>query len=213
MNQNTSQSPFGRILASLILCTVAGLPLGTQAQEWIVGGAVGTAKHHDYSVGGPVARRDDTDTAFRLFGGYLFSELHGVIGSFVDLGTPSYGGPAFGGFSDSLDADGIDVSYIAGFEPGDQERIRLFGTAGVLIWNQDVTYRDSTGRFDYGDGGTSFSIGIGTEINLDAAGTSAWGIHVGYQLFMDVGEAGNSGHENDRDTISVGIAYRFGRRN
>jgi hypothetical protein len=46
---------------------------------------------------------------------------------------------------------------------------------------------------------------------MSASGTSAWGINFEYQLFKDVGDANNSGHEYDRDMISVGVDYRFGR--
>ena len=213
MNGKAIRSRSCPTFVAAIVCVTASLPLETRAQEWIVGGAVGTAKQHDYAVGGPVGRRDDTDTAYRLFGGYLVTPIHGVVVSYVDLGTVSYGGPAFGGFTDSLDADGIDVSYVAGWRPGEQERIALFGTAGVFSWKQDVTYTDSTGTFRYRDEGRSLSVGFGTEVNFNAAGSSACAFHAEYQLFSDVGKAGNSGHEDDRDLISVGVDYRFGRRN
>lgn len=212
MNEKAHRSRLGPVFASVILWTTSGLPFDTQAQEWIVGGAVGAAKQHDYAVGAPIAARDDTDTAYRIFGGYLVTPIHGVIVSYIDLGTASYGGPAFGGFTDFLDADGVDVSYIAGWAPGEQERVALFGTVGVFSWQQDVTYTDSTGTFAYRDEGRSLSTGFGVEVDFSAAGTSAWAFHGEYQLFKDVGESGNSGHEDDRDMISFGVDYRFGRR-
>lgn len=211
MKSKAHLSPTSRITAGLFLCAVAYLPQQTFAQSWIAGGAVGSAKQHDYEVGGPIATRDESDTSMRVFGGYLLGPMQGVIVSLVDLGTAYYDGPAFGGFTDYLDADGIDISYLAGWAPGTQQRVALFGTVGVFSWNQDVTYTDATGTYVFGDDGASFSIGFGTEVNFSAAGTSAWGLHFEYQLFKDVGEFDNSGHEYDRDLISIGIDYRFGR--
>lgn len=198
--------------ALLALGAIAIVPGEAQAQSWILGGAVGSAAQQDYEVGAPITVRDDEDTAFRLFGAYLLTPMQGVVVSWIDLGTPRYEGPAFGGFADSLEAYGVDLSYLAGFAPGDQERVLLFGTVGIFHWNQDVTLTDASGTFEYGDDGTSFSVGVGADIRLGAGGTSAWGIQVAYQLFKNVGEAENSGHEYDRDLLSVGVDYRFGRR-
>jgi opacity protein-like surface antigen len=121
----------------------------------------------------------------------------------------SYAGPDFGGFTDHLDAEGFDISYIVGWAPGSQTRFAIFGTVGVFAWDQDVLYRDASGVYPFQDEGTSFSMGLGTEFKL----TDEFGIHLEYQLFKDVGDdgLGGSGHEYDRDVISLGVAYRFGR--
>ena len=118
-------------------------------------------------------------------------------------------GPAFGGFFNFLDAEGYDISYLVGWAPGSQTRVSVFGTVGVLAWDQDALYIDPTGASPFQDEGTSFSMGLGTEIKLGGP----FGIHIEYQLFKDVGDdgPGGSGHEYDRDVVSVGVAYRFGR--
>jgi Outer membrane protein beta-barrel domain len=206
---SVSRSVSGTAMALLTLCLTV-LPHRAEAQGWIVGGSVGAAKQQDYSIGVPVPTRDDTDTAMRLFGGYMVTRNQGVIASYVDLGTPNYAGPAFGGFTDSLDGYGGDISYFIGFMPGHQQRASLFGTVGIMRFNQDVTYTDSTGTYTYKDDGTSFTAGFGTEINLGSDGTNAWSLRAEYQLFKDVGETANSGHEYDREMLSVGVAYRFG---
>jgi hypothetical protein len=193
-------------------CALASLSANVSAQGWLVGGALGQSTQQDYDVGGPIATTDDTDDATRVFGGYLISPLQGVVVSMVDLGTAYYDGPAFGGFTDYLSAEGFDISYIIGWAPGTQERVSVFGTVGVFAWDQDVVYTDATGPFLYQDDGTSFSFGIGTEIKLGSTAGSAWGIHFEWQLFKDVGDSNNSGHEYDRDSLWVGVDYRFGRQ-
>jgi hypothetical protein len=200
------------LAVSTALIGLVCIPLSAQAQGWFTGGTVGTAIQNDYEVGGQIATRDDSDAGLRLFGGYLISPIQGLVVSYVDLGTAFYDGPAFGGFTDYLDADGIDISYIIGWAPGSQQRVSVFGTLGVFSWDQDVRYTDVTGTYLFADEGTSFSMGFGTSINFSAAGTSAWGLNVEYQLFKDVGDFNNSGHEYDREMFSVGVDYRFGRQ-
>ena len=202
---NTTRS----LAATSALCLVS---VGAQAQGWIVGGAVGQAMQDDYDIGGPVSMRDDTDDSYRIFGGYLVSPNQGVVVSYIDLGTTYYDGPAYGNFTDYFEAEGFDISYIVGFAPGAQQRVSLFGTLGLFAWDQDESYTELVGtsptRYEYADSGTSFSVGLGTDINFDSGGTSAWSIHVEWQLFKDVG---NSGQEYDREVFSVGASYRFGR--
>lgn len=201
----------GSRLRALLVGTIVNLPGAGYAQGWTVGGSVGTATQNDYEIGGTIATRDDSDAAFRAFGGFRISPMQAVIASYVDLGMPEYDGPAFGGFTESLEADGFDISYLAGWAPGAQNRVYVFGTVGIFSWDQKVSYMDSFGPFEASDEGTSFSFGFGTEINLSGDGTSAWGFHLNYQIFKDVGDEDNSGHELDRELVSLGVAYRFGK--
>jgi hypothetical protein len=195
-----------RVAAALVF---AGMSASVSAQGWLAGLAVGQATQQDYDVGGPIDTRDETDDSMRIFGGYMISPMQGVVVSWIDLGTAYYAGPAFGGFTDYLDAEGFDISYIVGWAPGSQSRVAVFGTVGVFGWDQDVLYRDASGVYPYQDEGTSFSLGAGTEIKL----AGDFGIHIEYQLFKDVGDdgPGGSGHEYDRDVVSVGVSFRFGR--
>lgn len=179
------------------------------AQGWLAGGSAGTAKQYDYEVGGEITTRDDTDTGYRVFGGYQFHPTMAVVVSYVDLGKMYYDGPAWGGFTDYLSAKGIDASFLAGWRPGSQDRFTLFGTLGIFRWQQDVNYTDPSGNYPYEDKGTSFSYGAGGEVSFGAG--AHWGFHFNYQRFMDVGDADNSGHEYDRDLIAVGFDYRFGK--
>lgn len=200
----------GGCLRMLLSGAIVNAPLAAYAQGWIVGGSVGTTTQNDYEVGGPIATRDDSDAAFRAFGGYQISPAQAVVASYVDLGKAEYDGSAFGGFSDSLEADGFDISYVVGWAPGTQSRVSLFGTVGIFAWDQNVSYTDSFGLFQANDEGASFSFGLGTEIDLGADGAGPWRLHLDYQIFKDVGDEDNSGHELDREFISLGVAYRFG---
>ena len=197
-----------RIAAAIALAGISA-SASAQSQGWIAGAAFGQATLQDYSIGGPIANSDDTDDSMRIFGGYMISPMQGVVISWVDLGTASYSGPAFGGFFDFLDAEGYDISYLVGWAPGSQTRFSIFGTVGVMAWDQDVLYLDPTGAYPYQDEGTSFTMGLGTEFKLG----DDFGLHLEYQLIKDVGDdgLGGSGHEYDREVVSLGIVVRFGR--
>jgi len=181
------------------------------AEGWLAGGSFGPAKQFDYEVGGPIANNDNSDTGYRVFGGYLFNPNYGVVTSYVDLGAANYDGPAFGGFTDTLDSEGVDVSFIVALAPGAQERTRIFSTIGLFTWTQDVHYVDGSGTYDYHDSGRSLSFGVGTEITLGAGDAAQWGVHFEWQRFRKVGDKNNSGHQYDRELVSVGVDYRFGR--
>jgi len=177
------------------------------AGSWLAGAAAGNVKQHNYSVGGPIARSDDTDTGFRVFAGYMFLPWLGGVLSYVDLGTPNYDGPAFGGFTDKLDADAVDLSLIAAVTPGEQEMFSIFATVGAFRFNQNVHYTDESGAYDYHDTGTRLSYGLGVQWKFNPA----WGAHLGWQRFTDVGDNNNSEHEYDRDVLELGLEFNFGR--
>lgn len=198
----------GRLLIGVIGAALAWGSVA-EAQSWMAGTSVGVAKQYSYEVGGPIDNRDETDTALRVFGGYQFHPNMAVVVSYVDLGAGNYDGPAFGGFTDKLTADGFDFSFVGGFAPGEQKRFRTFGTIGLFRWKQKVSYRDTSGFYPYDDSGTSLSFGLGCEVTIDEGGH--WGVHFDYQRFKDVGDKNNSGHEYDRSMLSVGVQYRFGK--
>lgn len=177
------------------------------AQGWLGGASVGQAKQHSYEVGGPIATSNSNDTSARIFGGYKFQDWFGTVVSYVDLGTPKYDGPAWGGFTDSLKASAIDVSMVMGFQPGDQKIVSPFLMLGVFRFTQDVHYRDASGRYDYQDSGTRISYGTGVQFKVG----NAWAMHIGWQHFTKVGDKNNSGHEYDRDIIETGFEYQVGR--
>ena len=202
-----------RFLSCVAASLACFLPFGAQAQDWFVGGGVGRATQQDYSIGGPVSSFDDSDTSAFVFGGYTIGANQAVVASYMDLGETRFEGPAFGGFSDEIDVDGYNVAYLARFMPGEQQRIAIFGTIGIFAWDQEVRFTDGLGTLLFTEEGTSFSFGLGASANLSADGTSPLSVFLSLQNLKDVGDEANSGHEDDREVVSVGISYRFGPRN
>lgn len=192
------------------LAMLVAFPVGASAQNWFAGAAIGQASQDDYAIGSALSRSDDSDTSAAIFGGYMISPMQGVVAAYIDMGETRFAGPAFGGFTDDLEAEGLNVAYLVRFAPGSQQRFWIFGTVGVFDWEQEVRYADPLGTLLFKEEGTSFSFGLGASANLSADGSSPWNLHLAFQNFKDVGDANNSGHEYDRETISVGISYGFG---
>jgi hypothetical protein len=188
------------LLAALLIQPTAN------AQSWLAGGSINQTTQHDYSVGGPIANSNATDSGNRVFGGYMFNGWFGTVVSHVDLGTPKYSGPAFGNFTDSLKASAVDVSTLFLFTPGSEGRVSPFVSLGLFTFTQDVHYTDASGVYDYEDSGTRVSFGTGVYFKVN----DVWGVHFGWQRFNHVGDKNNSGHEYTRDLYETGLEYRFG---
>ena len=204
--QSRSSGSRNVAVATLLSLGLAVTPAAI-AQSWLAGASVGSVKQHDYSVGGPIANSDDSDAGFRVFGGYMFMPWLGGVLSYVDLGSPTYDGPAFGGFTDRLDADAIDLSVIVATSPGPQDWFSTFATIGVFRFTQDVHYTDSSGTYDYHDTGTRLSYGLGIQAKIGPV----WAAHLGWQRFTNVGDNNNSEHEYDRDIVELGFEVQFGK--
>jgi hypothetical protein len=195
-----------KFTAPLAVLVLSCINHAANAQSWLGGASVGQAKQFNYTVGGPIANAHSADTAMRAFGGYMFNGWAGAVLSYVDLGSPKYDGPAWGGFNDSLKASAVDLSVLLTFTPGDQHLWGPFISIGTFQFSQDVHYRDASGTYDYHDTGTRLSYGAGVRFNVG----KAWGVHFGWQRFNKVGDERNSGHEYNRDVMETGFEYRFG---
>jgi hypothetical protein len=204
--QLRSEAARRRVVPLLGLAALAGYSSAASAQGWVVGGGIGAAAQQEYIVAGPVDSFEDTDSAYRVFGAYMVTPTQGVMASYVGLGTTFYEGAS----RDEFETTGIDMSYKAAWAPGSQGRFALFGAVGLFVWDQKVESANATSVTDYSDDGTSFSLGVGTDISFGANRSSPWGIHLEWQLFKNVGDAQNSGHKYDREILSVGASYRFG---
>ncbi len=204
----TLGGPRSSIMALVVVAVVAGFTQNTSAAGWMAGASVGQAKIGDYELEAEAdASLDDEDTGWRVFGGYQVSYFGATVG-YVDLGALTAAGTDFGGFVDRIEADGWDLQAIGFLPLGKNKRFHLFGNVGLIRWEQRVTYRDASGAFKASPTGTSPAFGIGFDALF--GGTRALALNINWTRYLDVGDVEVSGHENDRDLIGIGVAYRFG---
>ena len=99
---------------------------------------------------------DESDTAWKLFGGYHFLQFFAVEAAYRDLGSPS--GNVVG--SDvKVSPTAFDVAGLAGVPLGP---VYLFGKLGLVRWDSDI----SIDGFKVSDDGTDIEAGIGLSVDV-----------------------------------------------
>ncbi len=133
---------------------------------------------------------DDSDTAFGFKGGYMFSDLFGIEGGYLDLGDYETRGQEEGR-NLSLDAEGWYGAGILNWAVSD--KFDIYGKLGAFVvdTNSDFT--------DFDEGSTEIFGGIGAEFDMGAL--NFFGEWV--TIDTDISDI-------NWDVISLGIKYEFG---
>jgi OmpA-OmpF porin, OOP family len=169
---------------------------------WYIGGSVGQSK---FDVDCSGATCDDTDTAFRVFGGYMFNKHFGVELGYADLGKLTITGalPPFGTVSASLKVKAFDLVAVGVLPIGD--KFSVYGKLGMYRADSDLSASSTTGLSgSTSDNNTDITGAIGAGYNF----TKNLGIRAEYQRYSKVG-SDNSGGEGDIDVFSIGVVWHF----
>lgn|SRR5690554_6759028 len=195
-----------------LLAGAAGLiasPLSASADGWYVGGGIGQSKvdavecEPDPDI---ACSADDSDTAFKVFGGYQFaspasSPFTGAVEfGYVDLGEASITA------SDSsaaarivLEGSGFTFSVLGSLAATDW--LSLIGKVGVMRWDYDVDVSVATvlgsGFGSGSDSGTDIMFGFGAGFAM----TEQFGARLEWERFDIDGD--------DVDLMSASFIYRF----
>jgi OOP family OmpA-OmpF porin len=177
---------------------------------WAQGGYVGVGFGQTSVDLGPCeldisCTSDDSDTAFKIFGGYKFNPNWGIEGAYIDAGELSQSGTDsfLGTASATIEVSGINLAVL-GIIPV-SERFSLQGKAGLFLWDMDVSFTSSVfGPASLNEGGTSPMFGIGGTFNIN----KQIGILVEYEKYLDVGEEDITGEE-DVDILSASLVFNF----
>lgn len=203
------------IQLGLILAAMIATPAIAQLYS---GASVGRVDHKqnraDWTPAAGSSTFEDTDTAFKLFAGYKFTENFGVEGGYDYLGqytaTPVSGASVGKAVvkSDSWNAFGVATLPL----PKD---FALFAKLGVSSNYSKMNFSSNGGAFNANDAGTSRKTSF------------AWGLGASYSVlkglslrleYEDLGKAGetNNGFRTATKTsdskprlISVGLVYAF----
>lgn len=104
---------------------------------------------------------DDSDYAYKILGGYQFSPLFAMEGSYRDMGSVS-------SRLAETSSRGFDLTAIAGIPLGP---LRAFGRIGGTYWESDTHIRQERTGLD--DDGFGFIAGVGAEFELGSLGLRA----------------------------------------
>lgn len=160
---------------------------------------------------------DDTDTAWKIQGGYRFNTNLAIEGGYAKLGEMRYGAtitaPAASAGTVKLDMDGWNLDLVGRLPFSDS--FTGFAKIGAFAHNLDYRCSIISGPYSCGTAsrsasGTSLHYGAG----LEYAFAGNWFARAEYEVFVDVGDSmsatGATGTtQEDVRLGSVGIGYRF----
>ena len=135
---------------------------------------------------------EEDDTAFKVFGGYMFDLP--IVNLGLEVGYVDFGEADIDTNLDQLvyDPTGINLWGIAEFELGP---VDLFGKVGAIVWDVETT----TFAGSSSDDGTDFGFGLGLGFNIGKVQ-----IRGEYELYD------TSGTELSMlSMLSLGVAYQF----
>lgn len=182
-------------LAGLTSMALLVPPLA-QAEGYIgVGGGESKAKDIVALPGGSV---DDTDTGWKVYGGYMFHPNVGLELSYVDLGKFTGSAP---GVSVEAKPKTVDLSLIGVLPlPDRASPFSLFGKVGGNRWKVDT----NTNLGSASDHGTDLSYGVGAQYDF----ARNWAGRLEWNRFRDVGDPNTTGR-SDIDLLSLNVSYLF----
>jgi OOP family OmpA-OmpF porin len=138
-----------------------------------------------------LAQCDDSDTAWKILGGYRFNRNLAAELGYTDLGEVSAGD----GGANTITAEATAFELVAvGSWPVSNE-FSVYGKVGVFRWDVDAT---GTGMFagSESDSGTDLTFGVGVQYDF----TKQLGVRGEWQRYAA---------DEDIDVISIGVVFRF----
>jgi len=160
---------------------------------WLVGGSFGQSKLKVDCTGFSC---DDTDTAFRIFGGYNFNKNFGVELGYADLGAVTFTAP---GVSGEISAKAWDLMAVGTLPLG--TNFALYGKLGMYRADSDAS---GTGVISGSGSNSDITYAIGGQYNFNRN----LGIRAEWQQYKKVG-TDNTGGEGDVDIMAIGVVWKF----
>jgi len=190
---------------SAALGIIASAPAMSQEAGWYLGGALGRAEARQGCEGVTVSC-DDTDTGWKIFGGYQINRNFGVELGYADFGENTASGVISGvAVNATAEMTAWDLVGVASIPFGG--RFAAYGKLG--FYRGDVEVRatasvpgfSATAQADDQNTDVTFGFGLKLDISRNLAVRAEW------QRYNNVG--GSDTGESDIDLLSIGLLYRF----
>jgi OOP family OmpA-OmpF porin len=189
------EARFAALAAALALSTPASAGFFDFTLAPFVGAAIGQSSS---DIRCPTATNcDDTDTAWKIFGGLEVNEYIAMEIGYADMGEVGYKGAVSG----KREVDGMTLRLIGTYALNPS--FTLFATGGMNILQADM--KTTPGASE--DTDVAWSAGLGVQYNL----TKSMGLRVEWERYFEVGSSDYNGGtgEADIDLISAGIVFKF----
>jgi len=218
-----------RRVGSLMLAGVLGvcliLAVTSTAQaagnNWYAGAGIGSAdtdassSDYDNDLAGlgytTASDVDDTDTGWKLFGGYEFTENWAIEGAYVDLGDVTSDTVVNDGPDDWTPRDFVKAATnehpysVDGFTLAGKgtwpinDQFSIFGKLGVFVWEADIDVdcRGCGASNSDDESGTDWTGGVGASYDF----SNNIGVRIEYERYAT--------DRDDVDLFSGSLLYRF----
>jgi OOP family OmpA-OmpF porin len=177
-----------RLWCAAAALAVACAPARAQESGAYVGGALGQAKLKEWCTVGPtdvLTACEDTDTGWKLFGGYRFNRYIGIEATYIDWGETS---GTVNSINVTAEQTSMGVAAVGSFDFTPQ--FAVFGKAGLLRTEQETRGLTTRERSE-----TEFHYGLG----LRFAFTRNWVARAEWER----------ADELEAEMLSIGVEYRF----
>jgi len=179
-------------VAAIVVLLLMAAP-SAHATGFYVGGSLGQTSSDIGDVDTSTVSVDDTDTGFKVFGGYNFMKFFSVEGGYVDVAGPSVD---MSTDTISTEANGFAVEAMGVMPLG--LKFQVFAEYGFFLWDLEVS---SQSFGSASEDGTDPTYGLGF----------AWNVIPKAQIRVEAERysVDVTGASMDMDMYSAGFAYRF----
>jgi len=154
------------------------------ANKTYFGGSIGPSDADSYCTG--ATECEDTDTAWKVFGGYKITERLSAEASYVNLGDVH---KTSGGTVQNSDVSAFTATAIGSIPINDQ--FDIFGKVGAMRWDSDNTAGSESGF--------GMTYGVGARMNI----SEKTKLRAEWEKLPDIETA--PGEETDVNMLSVGV--------
>lgn len=164
-----------------------------------LGASVGQAQADISCTAGTTC--DDSDLAWRIFGGLEVNEYISMEVGYVDFGKAEYRGTKVG----TRESNGMTLNLVGTYAINPS--VTLFGKGGMNVLGTRVNGNTSLVASTHeADTDVEWSLGLGAQYNF----TETVGLRMEWERFFEVGSPGTtSTGEADIDLISAGLVFKF----
>ena len=173
-----------------------------------VGGSVGQFMYEEEGIiSGVNYSFDESDFAYKAYGGYRFLPNLGVEVAYADLGAPE-GNLDLNGSASALKAE-VETTALMGYVVGylfQDSNWDLFGKVGMASWDNDttVTNTNTGASLSTSSSGTDLALGIGLQYRTD----SNFAIRAEWEN-VQIDDDDSAISDQTADLVTVGANYRF----
>jgi OOP family OmpA-OmpF porin len=160
-----------------------------------VGASAGMSTTDSCVVAGSTC--DDSDTAYKVYGGLEVNEYISMEVGYANLGDVDYNTP-----TGTRGTHGMILQLVGSYALNPS--FTLLARGGMNILNTEVEGAVAGASANQGDTDVSWSLGLGGQYNF----TESVGLRVEWERFFEVGDPDSTG-EADIDLITAGVVFKF----